>query len=122
LKFIRAETLSRQNADIETKQQAFWLEYKGSINCRELKNTAFEGMLVVLEKFGRNKALVQTSSSYHLLELSIGENPSDLRIKVKSFAAADLLFLAMLCLGFLLPGHKGQKMAASTVAARAIRP
>jgi hypothetical protein len=104
------------------KQQAFWLEYRGSIDCRELRNTAFEGMLVVPEKFWKKQGMVQPSSSYHLVELSIGETPSDLRIKVESFAAADLLFIAMLCVGFLLPGHKGQEMAASTGAARAIRP
>ncbi len=84
-----------------SRQQPFWVEYNDrSQNCDDLKTIALEGMLVEPEKFWIKQGMVRPSSQYPLMELKVGATPSDLRRSAASMGAADLIFIAMLWVGY----------------------
>jgi len=85
----------------DSKEQPFWLEYKGAITCETLKNIPLEGMLVQPEKFWVNKGMFAPSSRYPLLELQVGRSPADLRKRAEAMGFVSLVSVFFFILLYL---------------------
>jgi hypothetical protein len=86
----------------QSKQQPFWLAYKGQHSCDELKSLPLEGMLVQPDKFWIKQGMTNPSTAYPLIELKVGDTPADLRRDINNWIWVDVLGITMLAFAYIL--------------------